>query len=322
MSTRDIKVTCPYYINSDRLLDLLASVKDGYDGTEEIEMSVTATHRKSRGFKGVFEKSPFSISAEGNKETKKEENEKKKTIRTHTMASLLNKTIEEIGLNDLTEPEMDFECGDIIKFTGKISQDRLGAEDYITFGFDTEIDDSNKNKVETELDQRKALRQRQQRKAKLISYISAVVPGLLAIILLIYGFINQPSMIYAAIFIFVMVLLPIILLTTQKYILHSTKDNNSGLSDHRAIKKDRKKVYEGRKVKILYDENVKEAFDKIIPDRKLYFVGELYDDYLYQSSFKDFLGRNVSCIGIVKHVEEHEKPYAVYGEVEIIAVYA
>ena len=89
-----------------------------------------------------------------------------------------------------------------------------------------------------------------------------------------------------------------------------------------AIIKNRKKACEGTRIKILYDENAQKPSQKNRRDRNLYFVGELYDDYLYQSGLKDFLGRKVSCIGIIKHIEEHESPHAIYGEVEIITIYA
>lgn len=323
MEPKEIRVTCPYYINSDRLVDLLASATDGYGKTEEVEKTVTSTQRKSRGLKGTFKKSIFSVSAEGNKATEEEKKETKKATQIHTGASLLNKTIKEIEINDLTVPtnsQERFECGDIVKFTGIISQDKLGAEDYITFGFEAEAGVATEKNMESDLDKKKSWRREEQKKVNLIITCIAVVSELLAFFSLIYGFINQLSMIYVASFILTMILLPMVFLTAQQYILHSKKDD--GLSDHMAIKKNRKKAYEGTRIKILYDENARNSSNKNRWDCNLYFVGELYDDYLYQSGLKDFLGRKVSCIGIIKHIEEHESPYAIYGEVEIITIYA
>ena len=320
MVAQEIKVTCPYYINSDRLLDLLASAIDGYSGTEEIEKSVTSVHRKSRGFRGALEKIIFSISAEEMNEVEKEEKETKKTTQIHTGASLLNKAIKKVKIKDLavpTDSEVLFECGDIVEFTGTISLDKLGAEDYITFGFEAEADIAVKEKEEGDFDRNKAERRKQQKKEKLLLVI-AVVYGLVALPFLFYGFINRLSETYLAI----IIALPIVCLTAWAYISSGTKD--TGLSDLKAIRKDRKRVYEGKRVKILYDKNEDspKKFQETTSDCSLYFVGELYDDYLYQSGLKDFLGRNVSCIGIVKHIEEHTSPHAFYGEVEIITIYA
>lgn len=324
MEPKEIRVTCPYYINSDRLVDLLASATDGYGKTEEVEKSVTSTQRKSRGLEGTFKKSFFSVSAEGNRATEEEKKETKKATQIHTGASLLNKTIKEIEINDLTVPTnslVRFECGDIVKFTGTISQDKLGAEDYITFGFEAEAGVATERNMGSDLDKKKLWRREEQKKANKKTYVAIIFELLVFFFFLIYGFIYQFSTIYVASIILAMILLAmIILLTAPQYILHSTKDD--GLSDHMAIKKNRKKAYEGTRIKIIYDENAQKSSPKNRWDCTLYFVGELYDDYLYQSGLKDFLGRNVSCIGIIKHIEEHESPYAIYGEVEIITIYA
>lgn len=52
---------CPYYINIDRLIDISASLSNGYSKYEDIEISTAASQSKSKSLSGKHKNKFFSL---------------------------------------------------------------------------------------------------------------------------------------------------------------------------------------------------------------------------------------------------------------------
>ena len=327
---------CPYYINSDRLLDLFAIMKGGIDENIVFEERITHQRKNSRGATAEIIKPTAKVSASGNRAEEVTTEATTKGSFRQTEAMFLDEAIKELEPKDagpmlFSRKEAEYRdhisIGDYITICGKISESKEGPEDYITFG-------SDKHRTNNQKEHKK-----KQNKKRRIAYTILTFSVLAAISLALFYLKNMNGLSHNNLYIstigsFLVVIIGIIV---ALFVFTAPFSKDTAAIDYKAMKKDRKTVNKSINVKIKYiddygdytNENTEQEENSDKSADCVWFIGELYDDYLYQSSLKDFLGRNVTCFGIVKHAEELKEdptnialPSFIFIELEIIAIYS
>jgi len=309
-------IFCPYYINIDRLIDISASISDGYSDYEDIETSKVASKNKSKSFSGKHSNKIFSLGFGRDSTSGTESTETKKVKRIHTQASLLNNTVKALEStdrlhnlsnllrNDTWKSQPLFECSDIVTFAGKVEQDKYGIAELTTYGAEAKKVNMVKN-------------------ATLITPLIMLIGGiLLGTIKYVYIY-DIIRLIVCSTFLMECVL--------YIYLLFISNASTNMTKQYKAIKKSEKRSANLHKVQISFDmfafwdmddetfiENL-DKFDKPISIVQLgsqfKFLCYLYDDYFYQSEMKDILGRALDCLAIIKSIEKS------LVEIEVIALY-
>lgn len=306
---------CPYYINIDRLIDISASLSNGYSEYEDIEISKTTSQDKSKAFSGKHPNKFFSLGFESSSSSIIDSAESKKVKRIHTPVSLLNSTTDTLKrakkLNDLSSRIIEnskerrplLECGDVVTFAGTIKQDQHGFVDL------SPCEKSDKTVANI--------------KMTMLIFPIIVIVGI--IILLLTEYINVFIM---RIGLFGAIIVECFLFT---YLLLLSCITSDQARTYKAFRKLERKNISARKIRIDIDKYafLNKIFESDEEARKLYkmldtvffldkryeFLCYLYDDYFYQGDLKDILGRTIDCLAIVKSISKS------YVEIEVIAIY-
>lgn len=309
-------IFCPYYINIDRLIDISASLSDGYSEYEDIEVSKVESNSKNKSFSGKHSSKFFSLGFEGEVSSGVDSAETKKVKRIHTQASLLNSTVKTLQdiekLRNLNSPFFNnsgerqplFECGDIVTFAGKLEQNEYGIAELTTYGTEA-------NKVNIV------------KKAILVIPLLILLGGILLGVIKYIHILDIICLGISSIFLIECILCI--------YLLFLGNISSNKTKRYKAIKKSEKKNTNMHKAQISFDtsafwdktnaifvdalvnSNKQNTFVKI--DTQFIFLCYLYDDYFYQSDMKDILGRTFDCLAIIKDIERS------FVEIEVVAIY-
>ena len=317
-----LNILCPYYINSDRLLDLYAIAEGGIK--EPISFEETRTIKKktvgSMNAKVPILPATFSANLDGANERQTQETTRGNTRQTE--AFLLHKTAkfmerngllknadtietilfrsntsedEEVLNPNFVQPDYCIQTGDLIQpgdliqIKGKINWREKAAEDIITYGTD-----KNRTKEQEDNEEQKRERASQKKTRRIIGIF--VIVFLAALFFLVRN--GQTQNVFPILAGLVVSLSLTWCILFGRCLKEHLSMDTAALNLNK-IKKDRKTVQKSTCVEI---ECTKENFDPVL------VYGELYDDYLYQSSYKDFLLRNVSCLGVVKYFDKCRNP--------------
>ena len=305
----------PYYINTDRLVDISASLSNGYAEYEEVEVERTFSKSKGKSLKGKHSNTLFSIEGEINFQDSGEGKERSKSKRIHTTVSLLNNVIERVSTPNTSKDKTtikgieDYKCGDIIFFEGDVAlAGREEDEGKRRFSEKTEGIHVAQNKETTE------------RKQEIIASTKNAAQEMkkLTYSLIIFGAVFIFTVAAAVIFLSnrflyplddnTLTILPILIallvsvsITGIFHVIKTTKKDFQALN---AINKARKKDVSKSKITIC--------------SKNADFSCYLRDDCFYSCSLSDIITKRVNCFGIFRETNAKNQRVA---EVEIIALY-
>lgn len=306
----------PYYINTDRLIDISASLTKGYAEYEEVSIERELSKNKSKSLKGQYSNKLFTIDAGLESDIVNGSKETATCKRTHTAASLLNGVMESlckqkqiVSLSDLSGEEnkkptiaSKSECGDIVILTGNLalteSSRHLREGDEI----ESPTEKGNRNyrmKREREetiksVEETMASVGKRKRRFRFISFLLAVTTVALPL------YIKSRESLNLNLYTFSLLSLCALL----AYINFSIKKEHRNLQTHTAVKEIQKKKANTSKVVIRTGE-----YD---------FICYLQDRYFYKCNLSDIITKRIKCFGIV---HEPSSQSQLIAEVEVIALY-
>lgn len=316
---KEVSAFFPYYINIGRIIDIYATISKGYTEYEEVLIEKEMSRRKSKGLKGNHTFKWFSVEGEIESHTEDSSKETSKSKRIHTVASLLNCTIESLcrkgKVFSLIDPSGDennavtiasqSECGDIVIFTGDLAltETPRGARND-----DDKIKDpstAEKENHELEASRAGAIESVKQlvedrHKRNIMFYGISVVLVFLTILSFIRIFFLQDAYKTLTLFAIPSILLCILILFLYCHIKNKRKNSQT----INAIKNVQEKGSRISKVVIRTS-----GYD---------FICYLHDKYFYQCKLSDIITKHIKCLGIVHKPSTKNQLVA---EVEVLALY-